>query len=197
MSEPVTVVKVGGSLFDLPDLDERLRTFLDGLGGIRVLLLPGGGPFADVIRALDGIHAIGEEASHWLALHALSLSARFLATRLPGAILLGSLAQLPQEARHVLVDSLPFFAEDEPNAGRLPHRWDVTSDSLAVRLASRAGAGELVLLKSVAWPAADAWETAAAAGVVDGYFCRALSGAAGLRVRVVNLREAAPGARRR
>lgn len=52
----LVVVKVGGSLFDLPDLGPRLRAWLKTLRTADVLLVPGGGPTADVVRSLDRAH---------------------------------------------------------------------------------------------------------------------------------------------
>jgi aspartokinase-like uncharacterized kinase len=68
-SGPV-VVKVGGSLFDLPDLGPRLEVWLGARRS--VVLVPGGGPTTDVVRALDRTHRLGEEAAHWLALRSIS-----------------------------------------------------------------------------------------------------------------------------
>src|SRR5437868_6532113 len=85
MTEAATVVKVGGSLFDLPNLRERLRSFLKSLDASAVLLIPGGGRATDVIRDLDRRHSLGEEASHWLALRSLSLNAHVLAELLSPA----------------------------------------------------------------------------------------------------------------
>src|SRR5262249_34902973 len=73
------VVKVGGSLYDWPDLAGRLQDWLGQPSERRVLLVPGGGVTADVVRDLDQRHALGEERAHWLALHALALNAHFLA----------------------------------------------------------------------------------------------------------------------
>ncbi|VTR91824.1 Aspartate/glutamate/uridylate kinase OS=Pirellula staleyi (strain ATCC 27377 / DSM 6068 / ICPB 4128) GN=Psta_3593 PE=4 SV=1 [Gemmata massiliana] len=72
------VVKVGGSLFDSPALGPALRTFIESLKPADVLLVPGGGPVADAVRELDRTHGLGEEASHWLALQALSVTKAFL-----------------------------------------------------------------------------------------------------------------------
>src|SRR5260370_29362968 len=74
------IVKVGGSLLDLPGLGPRLRSWLDRLEAADVLLVPGGWPTADVIRALDGRHGLGEGHAHWLALPAPSLHAAALQT---------------------------------------------------------------------------------------------------------------------
>ena len=60
-------MKVGGSLYDLPDLGPRLRRWLDAHAPREVIVAPGGGPFADVVRDLDRAHRLGEETSHWLA----------------------------------------------------------------------------------------------------------------------------------
>src|SRR5271166_3401866 len=71
------VVKVGGSLFSMPDLAQRLRRWL-AQAGPRILLVPGGGAAADVVREFDKCHSLGEEASHWLALWSLRLNAELL-----------------------------------------------------------------------------------------------------------------------
>src|ERR1700730_10035653 len=79
-SDGLVVVKVGGSLFDLADLGARLRAWLEPVVAGPVLLVPGGGPTADVVRAFDRLHALGEETAHWLAVRALTLNAHFLQT---------------------------------------------------------------------------------------------------------------------
>src|SRR5262249_34341494 len=86
------VVKVGGSLFDLPDLGSKLGRWLKALSSQVVLIVPGGGSAAEVVRDLDRRHTLGEDRSHWLALFALGLNARFLAHVLPGAAVIQDLA---------------------------------------------------------------------------------------------------------
>src|SRR5260370_42090696 len=85
MSVALTVVKVGGSLYDLADLQSRLRAWLAERVGERVLLVPGGGATADAVREFDNRHGLGEEKAHWLALRALALNASFLLSLLPEA----------------------------------------------------------------------------------------------------------------
>ena len=178
------VVKVGGSLYDLPDLRNRLLRYLATLDAARIVLVPGGGVTADAIRTLDRAHRLGEEASHWLAIGALSLNARFL-----GRLLDWPLFPAADASRCVL-DALPFFQTDEAREHHLPHTWDVTSDSLAVRAAVVLEARELILLKSVGWNGTD-WNAAASAGIMDRYFPTAMSRVPALKVRVINLRESA------
>jgi 5-(aminomethyl)-3-furanmethanol phosphate kinase len=176
------VVKLGGSLYGLPDLGPRLRRWL-AQQPHSVVMVPGGGPAADVIRAYDRTHQLGEEASHWLALAMLTVNARFLAALLPGA----AIASLPNEgAALTILDVHAFALADEARPDHLPHLWEATSDSLAVRVAHLLGANELVLLKSTAWRGD--WQSAADIGVVDPWFPEALRRAGSLQVRVVDFR---------
>lgn len=199
--ETWTIVKVGGSLFDLPDLGPRLRAWLVQLNAPRVLLVPGGGGVADAVRALDRTHHLGEETSHWLAIEAMSINARFLNVLLPEASVV---AHIPTESMNLhILDALPFFRADDVRQDHLPHNWQVTSDSLAVRVAMLAGTRQLILLKSVDCQGGD-WNDAIRAGIVDGYFADAVrlansgvrfsepekshDGTRALRIGVVNLR---------
>ena len=84
-------------------------------------------------------------------------------------------------------DSEQFLRDVEPHAaGRpLPAGWQVTSDSIAARLAEVLAADELVLLKSIDPPSAT-WQQAAREGLVDAYFPEAVQPLA--TVRWINLR---------
>jgi aspartokinase-like uncharacterized kinase len=183
------VVKVGGSLFDLPDLGPRLRRWLEGTSG-GVLLVPGGGDAADVVRAFDRRHVLGEERSHWLALCALSLNARFLAALLPGAEVIADIAawaRVAGSASVAVLDAHAFVLADDGRPGALPHRWEVTSDCVAARAAVVAGCRRLTLLKSTDLPADTDWTAAGRLGLVDTHFVRVV-GPEKVEVRWVNFR---------
>jgi aspartokinase-like uncharacterized kinase len=198
----LVVVKVGGSLFDLPDLGPRLRHWLDGLGAARVVLVPGGGAAADVVRDLDRRHGLGEKKAHWLALRAMTLNAWFLCDLLMGEDVQEHAAQASAPARHLLalrapnakqavtlLDAEAFARSDDGRPGCLPHTWAATSDSVAARFAVVCGATELVLLKSAALPEGIDWPEAGWRGFVDGLFASVLAQAElGMRVRTVNFR---------
>lgn len=178
------MIKVGGSLYDMPDLGVKLRRIVEELGPGDRLLVPGGGPTADVVRAFDRVHGLGDEAAHWLALRACALNAHLLLHLVPGAALVGH----PCECRGVCVlDPLAFVRGDEGRPGCLPHHWGATSDAVAGRAAVVAG-GELVLLKSITLAGPLDLAAAARAGQVDEVLA-ALALEAGLRVRAINLRE--------
>jgi 5-(aminomethyl)-3-furanmethanol phosphate kinase len=168
-------VKVGGSLFDHPKLGPGLREYLEALGA-DMLLVPGGGPVADAVRALDRTHALGEEAAHWLALRSLGVTAHLLQT-----------LTLAFGSRLTVLDCFKFAQEDEKRQDKLPHTWSVTTDSIAARAAVVFRAQRLVLLKSVDIPPRTSWEAAAANGWVDAHFPR-IAQALNCPVDVVNFR---------
>jgi aspartokinase-like uncharacterized kinase len=159
---------------------------LAGLKGDRVFLFPGGGSAANAVRELDCRHGLGETASHWLALRALTVNAYFLYELLPEL----PVVSWPQVGDGGILEPYALASSDEVNSEHLPHCWEVTSDSLAVRAAVILGAGHLLLLKSVTVAPAMTWEAAERSEIVDAFFSRALKQAPKLNVRVVNLRMA-------
>ncbi len=166
------VAKVGGSLFDWPELKLRLNDWIAAQGK-PVILFPGGGPFADTVRAMDAVHQLGEERSHWLAIQSLTLAAEFLANLTDTDVF----------------DPYPFFRE---LSWGMPHSWRITSDSLVLRFAMETAAEELVLLKSIDIPAGTPWAEAAERGWVDPYFPELMANSA-VPVRCVNLRHSLAG----
>ncbi len=118
-----------------------------------MLVVPGGGPFADAVRAVDVQVGLGDDVAHRLALLAMDQLGVLLAPMLPGAELLTDL---------VAPRALAMLAVAPAFAGRpeVPASWAVTSDSMAVLAAAAIGADEAVLLKPVAgvvarWPSDD------------------------------------------
>jgi aspartokinase-like uncharacterized kinase len=194
MNEGLTVIKVGGSLFDWPKIGERLALWLKFLRRPDVILLAGGGRAADIVRDLDSIHRFGEERSHFLALRSLTLSAYALVELLSPTRLVAVVARLSQCERLWRQDGIPVldlgsFTRTDANPDNLPHCWSVTSDSLAARVAAVTRARELVLMKSVTIPAEMSWEEASRHGYVDEHFPMV---ARGLQIRAVNLRDWSP-----
>jgi aspartokinase-like uncharacterized kinase len=188
-SGPAAVVKIGGSLFDLPDLGQRLQDWLAGQAAGALLLIPGGGPVAEVVRQYDRLYGLGEERAHWMALMALALNARLLASLLPRAIVVPhvrSLGAVWLQGKIPVLDLYSFARADEGQPGALPHGWTVTSDSLAARAARVAAASELLLLKSTSLPAEMDWTEASKRGLVDAYFAEAVGNS--LPVRFINFR---------
>jgi 5-(aminomethyl)-3-furanmethanol phosphate kinase len=179
MSRPIIVIKVGGSLLDWPELPDRLSSYLEGRRGDRLVLIVGGGRFADVLRDLDACHKLGEIRSHALALRVLDLTAHLVAELLPGSEVVEDLNQLPDawtRGRLPILAPRLFLDQDDRSSNPLPHAWSTTTDAIAARLAVRLGAQELALLKSTPLPSGIRQREAARLGLVDEEFPRVAKG---------------------
>lgn len=191
---PSCVIKLGGSLMDLPDLPVRLKNFLADFSRPRKVLVAGGGELVEQLRKWDRAYDLGEETSHWIALRALTISALVLERIVPSLRHVESPTQLPGawEAGCVpLLDAYRFIKDvDERCRDPLPRRWRVTSDSIAARMAKSLNADELILLKSVTFPDGLSTTEAVQKGLVDPHFAVAAQGVP--KILVVNLRESEP-----
>jgi aspartokinase-like uncharacterized kinase len=147
------VVKVGGGLLKAEGLEGLHRACAEATDIATrrpVLVVPGGGPFADAVRAVDAQVGLTDEVAHALALQAMDQLGMLLRPLLPGVELL---AQLTAPRSLALVLAASAF-RDRPD---VPESWAVTSDSLAALAAAAIGAKEAILLKPVpgvlaAWP---------------------------------------------
>jgi (4-(4-[2-(gamma-L-glutamylamino)ethyl]phenoxymethyl)furan-2-yl)methanamine synthase len=159
------VLKIGGGLLAQPErLDGVLSVVAAASRERRLLVVPGGGPFADVVREVDGQLQLSDAAAHWMAVLAMDQYAYLIAGRLACSALVMNV----REARTALGNGrVPVLAPSQwlREADPLPHSWDVTSDAVAAWVAGAVGARRLVLVK----PAG-----AAGADLVDPYFSRAL-----------------------
>jgi dihydroneopterin aldolase len=168
----VTVVKMGGSLA----FAEELRDWLDALAACagRVVLVPGGGPFADAVREAQPRMGIDTRTAHHMALLAMEQYGVALVSLRPGLRLAASEAAIRSGLRE---NAVPVWS---PSAlvladRDIPATWQVTSDSLAAWLAGRIGAGRVLLVKRIALPAGPIDpDDLAATGVVDPAFPRFL-----------------------
>ncbi len=152
-----TVVKVGGAALG------RDLTPLAGLGP-GVLVVPGGGPFADAVRVIDDRYGIGDDASHWAAILAMDQYAHALAALVHGATLVHEPRDLPQAddtANLPVLAPYQWLRAIDP----LPHSWDVTSDSIAAWVAGAVGAERLLLVKPVSHGGVDKYFECVRAGL--------------------------------
>ena len=141
------MVKVGGGLLASPGhLDAVLAELASAASTRRLLVIPGGGPFADAVREVDRELTLSDEAAHWMAVLAMDQYAHLLVSRLrTGGIVSDAAAIAAQLDQGRLPVLAPFrWLRD---ADPLPHSWDVTSDSIAAWIAGEVGARRLVLVK--------------------------------------------------
>ncbi|MGA7980366.1 MAG: amino acid kinase [Chromatiaceae bacterium] len=138
------VVKLGGSLASSP----YLKPWLGALAMCpEVVLVPGGGPFADQVRAAQRRWGFDDAAAHHMALLGMEQYGRMLCAMQPGL----RPAASPAEIQRSLKDgATPVWMPVPTVVGEpeIEHNWDVTSDSLAAWLCRRLSAAGLLLIKS-------------------------------------------------
>ena len=143
-----SVIKIGGSL----GRGKKLRGLCGRLAGLglrhKMLIVPGGGVFADTVRHFDSRYRLGKSTSHWMAILAMDQFGYLLSELIPGSEPVRSLvsARKIAEAGRIPV-LIPF--DLLRHADPLPHSWEVTSDSIAAWVAELARVHMLVLLKDV------------------------------------------------
>jgi 5-(aminomethyl)-3-furanmethanol phosphate kinase len=163
----IAVVKLGGSL----SRDTALKDWLSMLAKPRaskVVIVPGGGPFADGVREAQARWSFDDQSAHKMALLAMEQYAHLLSALEPRLALADNPIALTSARVSVWLPSKMALAAPE-----IPATWDVTSDSLAAWLAIKLGARRLILVKSLASSAlSKSISDLVGSGVVDRGFPR-------------------------
>ena len=167
----LTVIKLGGSHAFAPHLKGWIEAIALRAG--RIVLVPGGGPFADAVREAQARMGFDDGAAHRMALLAMEQYGCALASGRKEFVPAESQAAI---GRALAVKQVPVWLPTRMVlAADIAASWEVTSDSLAAWLAARLGARRLLLVKH-----ADASISAARVrdlvtrGVVDPAFPRFL-----------------------
>jgi aspartokinase-like uncharacterized kinase len=143
------LVKVGGSLGRRPGVTARLMRRLAALAQRRaIVVVPGGGRFADLVRRERRRHRLPAASAHAMALLAMDQYGLLLAAAVPSARTVRTLAATRRVAASGRL--AVFLVADRIGGARgLERTFRLTSDSIAAHLAGRIGARRLLLLKNV------------------------------------------------
>jgi 5-(aminomethyl)-3-furanmethanol phosphate kinase len=169
--QPLTIIKLGGS----HALGPHLRPWIEAIAAQAgaVVIVPGGGPFADAVRAAQGPIGFDEDAAHHMALMAMAQFGRALTSLNPLLAIAASRAAIK---RLLLQKRVPVWAPElMALAAGLPASWDLTSDSLAAWLAGEIGAQRLVLVKHGSFRASEDASDLARREIVDALFPKYLA----------------------
>lgn len=159
------VIKLGGGLLPFVESFEASLAAIGQAARVRrLLIVPGGGPFADAVRDVHRQHRLSDSAAHWMAVLAMDQYAHLIVSRMPASVVVRTAREMGDA---VAVNQVPVLAPEQwlREADPLPHSWDVTSDSIAAWVAGQVGAPRLVLIKP---PGAEG------DSLVDASFARAL-----------------------
>ena len=143
------VVKVGGSLALYP---EKLRSLCLKLNEAskkqKLIIVPGGGESADVVREYDKRFNLSSLAAHRMAILSMDQYGLLLSDLMQNSRITNELEYvqsiLDMDKLPVLLPSNLLFCETS-----LENSWDVTSDSISVFIAGQLEANKVVLVTDV------------------------------------------------
>jgi aspartokinase-like uncharacterized kinase len=141
-----TVIKLGGSFAFAPELRDWIEAIVRHAG--RIVMVPGGGPFADTVRTAQTQMRFDDRTAHHMALLAMEQYGCALAAMSERLHLADSLEAIRGS---VAGGTVPVWLPTQMalTDTTIPRSWDVTSDSLAAWLAGRIGAERLILVKHI------------------------------------------------
>lgn len=161
------VIKIGGSLLESGRLASALGAIAQARRGL--VVVPGGGPFADSVRAAQAARGFDDATAHRKALSAMQRMAQVMAGMCARLVPAETLAEMRRAAG---AGAIPVWMP-LALAGRdrtIPADWSITSDGLAARLAERLGVENIVLVKSCPITPGRGAAELAGDGIVDATF---------------------------
>jgi aspartokinase-like uncharacterized kinase len=166
------VVKLGGSTAHAAEMRRWIAALADS--NLPIVLVPGGGPFADQVREAQKLMGFSDTAAHAMAILAMDQFGHVVLDRHER---LAPARSLQDMVRALAVGKIPVWLPSSLAipAPDIPASWDITSDSLAAWLAGKLGADALLLIKQTdAFSGNDTIDSLAARGVVDAGFAAML-----------------------
>ena len=140
------IIKIGGSLLGAPELSRWLEVIVKYSKG-NIIIVPGGGLFADAVREVQQLTNINDAVAHQLALMAMDQFGLLLASMNAGLVTASSELEIAergwQHRAMVWLPSQMILADHS-----VPKNWQVTSDTISAWLANKLGAEQLMLVKS-------------------------------------------------
>ena len=164
----IYVVKFGGSLFRGPNYHSWLERLASWSQNKSIIVVPGGGKLVDDIRQLQQAIGCSDKTAHELALDAMRRQGQQLASAL--RLKISSVVSLTSHSNAQSPEhSIWVPSSQEFHYSGMPQNWSVSSDSIALWLATEIQCSAMLLLKSRA-PAGSDPSMWAGEGYVDEYF---------------------------
>ncbi len=165
------VIKLGGSLLASGKLRQCLPKIASRYRGRAVVIVPGGGIFADQVRNAQQVWQFDDVSAHRMAILAMQQMALLFNGLQPKFNIVSSIAEL---CKRRLTPAISIWSPEiaELDLAGIPNSWNITSDSLSTWLANKLAADELILVKSATIADNDTVAELTERGVVDAGFDR-------------------------
>jgi aspartokinase-like uncharacterized kinase len=150
MKDKNAVFKIGGKILEnsnnIKSTFSQLTQLYEENILQKIIIIPGGGSFANFVRRLDEDIQIGDDLAHWFAIYSMNYNGIKLREKFPKLDTVEDLKTI-QESKQIFCIFLPynFLRKDDI----LPHSWDVTSDSIALYVANKLKIKKCFLIKDI------------------------------------------------
>ena len=150
MSYHTIIAKLGGNIIEnrknLKSTISQFKQICEYNLVQKIVIVPGGGSYANFVRMLDKKINIGDDLSHWMAIFAMNSNGITINQQYSELTCYSNLDQLKKSKKKIII-FLPydyFYQLDD-----LPHSWDVTSDSITLYIAHQLGLKDCFLIKDI------------------------------------------------
>jgi len=144
------IVKIGGKILEnkenLESTIAQFKHICENNIVQKIIIIPGGGTYANFVRKIDEKISIGDELSHWMAIFAMNCNGIELSQKYNDIKFFDNLGELKKSNERIAV-FLPYDFINQRD--ELPHIWDVTSDSITVYIAHHLGLKDCFLIKDI------------------------------------------------
>ena len=144
------VFKIGGKILENSENLEctisQLKKLYEDNTLQKIIIIPGGGSYANFIRSVDKKLVLGDDLAHWAAIFSMNYNGKDLNRKFPDFECIDDLEKI-QRAKRIFCIFLPYNYLKKKD--ELPHSWDVTSDSIAIYIANKLNLNECYLIKDI------------------------------------------------
>jgi aspartokinase-like uncharacterized kinase len=150
MNYKTALFKIGGKILeDLENLNSTISQLMELHNENlieKVILIPGGGSLANFIRKVYRELKFTKELAHWMGIISMNYNGLELNKKFPKFEITEDFNRLKKLDKSLSI-FLPYEFLKEND--KLPHSWDVTSDSITLFIANELGLNECFLIKDV------------------------------------------------
>ncbi len=150
----LTVIKLGGSLMRSTALIPWLESITKLAQKSKVIIVPGGGEFADKVREAQATLRFDDQTAHRMALLAMFQYGYLLAGLNLSIKIIDNIDEISSTTDNTSpLLWLPSLLLND--FSEIPASWDYSSDSIALWLATKVNADKLILVKSIEKPSSE------------------------------------------
>ncbi len=178
------VIKLGGSLMTDKTVLKRCLKTIKQRCYEQVVIVPGGGVFAEQVRSIQKQWKFDDRIAHQMALLSMQQMGLLFKSIESSFEMAGSLVEIQQASSNQL---LSIWSPDikQLDNDSVEANWNITSDSLAAWLATQLKATELILIKSANIPMEVDLQKLQELGIIDPSF-NELSKNSSYKITVIN-----------